>query len=57
MKTPWQFLRGAVQEKVKAPGRVAAAFNAWSFGNPDSQPLWRSSVGFGLPVLEDRRRD
>jgi hypothetical protein len=30
VKTPWQYLRGAVQGSTEAPGRVAAAINAWS---------------------------
>jgi hypothetical protein len=38
VKTPWQFLRGLVQGSVEAPGRVAAAFSAWSCGNPGSEP-------------------
>jgi predicted transcriptional regulator len=31
VKTSWQLLRGAVQERAKAPGRVAAANLAWSW--------------------------
>ena len=30
VKTPWQLLRGVVQESAEAPGRVAAAVSAWS---------------------------
>jgi hypothetical protein len=30
VKTPWQLLRGLVQGSAEAPGRLAAAFRAWS---------------------------
>ena len=39
MKTPWQWLRGVVQQATEAPGCVAVAFRAWSCGNPGSGPL------------------
>lgn len=34
VKTPWQLLRGVVQGGAEVPGRCAAAFRAWSYGNP-----------------------
>jgi hypothetical protein len=46
VKTPWQFLRGAIREAPRRRG-FAAAIRAWSFGNPASEPLRRSSEGLG----------
>jgi hypothetical protein len=35
VKTPWQLLRGVVQESAEAPGRMAAAFSVRGrVGNP-----------------------
>ena len=39
MKTPRQWLRGVIQGGAETPGRVAAAFSAWSCGNLGSGPL------------------
>ena len=48
MKTPWQLLRGVIQGGTEAPGRVAAAFSAWSYENQGLTLLKQSGVGFGL---------
>jgi hypothetical protein len=59
VKTPRQCLRGAVQESAEAPGRVAAAINAWSVEDLDwalsaRQPEDSGSNAFGIEPQSDQ---
>jgi hypothetical protein len=45
VKTPWQLLRGVVQQSTRVPGRLPRRSWAWS-GNPGAGPDERRTVNF-----------
>jgi hypothetical protein len=51
VKTPWQFLRGAVQGSAEAPGHLAAAFRSVVVLNFGLGPLRATERGLGPPCF------